>query len=173
MATTTYCVQSDVEAVLSEFGLSARVDDDRDDTIGTTEALIVTAMIRQAAGRMNSRLQKRYKLSDLVDNDWCKDTNAWIAARNFTLRRGGAPPTGLETMVQELFSELDSIRDNDADVPDISESFEAIPTVSNFTVEPFRRHAKVRVIERISTGEKPAGNRKRFPSGHRHIDPEP
>ncbi len=173
MATTIYCTQSDVEAVLSEFGFLARIDDDRDDTIGTTEAAIVTAMIRKAAGRMNSRLQKRYKLSDLVNNDWCKDTNAWLAAWYVTARRGGAAPPGIAEEYNNLLTELDAIRDNDADVPDISESFEAIPTVSNFTVEPFRRHAKVRVIERISTGEKPAGNRKRFPSGHRHIDPEP
>lgn len=173
MATTTYCTQADVEAVLSEFGVLARADDDRDDTLGTTDAASVTAMIRMAAGRMNSRLQKRYKLSDLVGNDWCRDTNAWIAARFLCARRGMAPPDSLEIIVQELFGELDRIRDNDADVSDIKESFEAIPTVSNFTVEPFRRHAKVRVIERISTGEKPAGKRKRFPSGHRHIDPEP
>ena len=88
MATTTYCVRADIETIYSAHGVNMAADDDMDGIVLAAEEVYVTRAIVRAAGKINSRVQKRYTLSDLSSNDWIRDVNATLAAQILARRRG-------------------------------------------------------------------------------------
>lgn len=161
MATTTYCDQDDIEDVLSDYGVLAIVDDDEGGSNSAAELTRVTAAIERAAGRMNQYLETRYTLSDLASNDWCKYCNADLAAYYLTMRRGHAAPQGLEQVAADRINELQQIQLGNQRVPEVANSFETIPTVSNFQVRRGDCDGPIMVDGEHSTGSAPVGSRKR------------
>jgi phage gp36-like protein len=158
---TTYCTQSDVEAILSAAGVTAFADDDEDGSLDGTETGYITRAIERAAARMNAVLEIRYKLADLTSNAWCQFANADVAAYLLTSRRGNSPPTQIADAYQEVIDLLDKIKANRGKVPEQGESFDFLPSVSNY--QPVRgvRNMPVRVDPNESTGDAPATGIKR------------
>jgi phage gp36-like protein len=90
--TQTYCTKTDIEAIWPPASLLASVDDDASGTLSATEDGYITRAIERAANFINSRLEARYRLTDLASNTWCRDANAAIAAYWLSNRRGAAVP---------------------------------------------------------------------------------
>jgi phage gp36-like protein len=144
--TQTYCTQSDIEAIWPPADLVASVDDDVSGTLSATETGYITRAIERAANYLNSRLELRYRLTDLAANTWCRDANAAIAAYWLSTRRGAAAPAQLQEQFDAYVAQLAAIVAGTAKVPQQAESFDTSPGVSNFAIrldEPFRKAQRV------------------------------
>src|SRR6476620_5176643 len=148
--TQTYCIKSDIEAIWPPANLLASVDDDTSGTLSATEDSYITRAIERAANFINSRLEMRYRLSDLAANTWCRDANAAIAAYWLSTRRGAAAPAQLQQQYDAYVAALTDIVAGSIKVPQQAESFELMPGVTNYAIrldEPWR---KARVVEETS-----------------------
>lgn len=164
MATTTYCLRVDVENIISSAGLNMSADDNRDGIVSAAEELHVTRAIEMSASNMNARLGRRYKLSDLSDNDWVKFCNATLAAEMVMRRRGNGPPPSVVDAADQFRDDLNDIVAGRLSVPEQSESFDFSMAVSNYITRRAQRDQKVRVDTAISTGDAPNSTLKRFPA---------
>ena len=161
MAVQTYCVRADIEEIIGVPAVKAFIDDDHSGGETSGETTVVTKVIERAAVRMNQVLDQRYILSELASNEWCIYANAAIAVYLLMTRRGNPAPQDVEREFRETMEFLDDVRMGIAKIPQANESFETIPTVTNFEVERGRRSAPIRVAPDESTGTVPAGGRKR------------
>lgn len=143
---TTYCTKADIEAIWPPADLLASVDDDASGTLSATEEGYITRAIERAAGLINSRLAVRYELADLGASDWCRDANAAIAAFFLANRRGTAVPAHLQQQYDAYLATLEEIAAGRLRVPDVGESHDHRPSVTNFfpsLAEPFRKAQRV------------------------------
>jgi len=134
--TQTYCTKTDIEAIWPPASLLASVDDDASGTLSATEDGYITRAIERAANFINSRLEARYRLTDLVGNTWCRDVNAAIAAYWLSNRRGAAVPAHLQQQYDAYVATLAEIALGKMKVPEARESFDMTPTVTNFAARP-------------------------------------
>ena len=132
--TQTYCQKADIEAIWPPAELLASVDDDVSGTLSATEEGYITRAIERAANLMNSRLELRYELAELADNDWCRDANAAIAAYWLATRRGDPAPAQLTQQYSAYTADLDLIAEGRLKVPGAIESYDQAPGVTNLAV---------------------------------------
>lgn len=164
MAVTPLCQQADVEAKLSEFGLMARLDDDRDGAIDPAASpgpTLADSVIENASAEVGQYLLIRYAAATLTASAWVKWVTATFAAKLACLRRGNPCPESLLDQVKEYVEQLKLIRDNrQALVTDTGQApprFNDQPTVSNLHIDGRFRRQKVRVVPQTSTGPQPQG----------------
>jgi phage gp36-like protein len=146
MSVQTYCTKADIEAIWPPAEILVSVDDDTSGTISATEESYITRAIERAANLINSRLETRYRLSDLSGNAWCRDANAAIAAYWLSPRRGAAVPTHLQQQYEAYVAALTDIAAGRLKVPQAAESFDVTPGVTNFEIqldEPYRKAQRV------------------------------
>lgn len=148
---TTYCTQSDLEAIWPPADLIASVDDDTSGTLSPTEEGYITRAIERAANHINSRLAVRYELADLAASTWCRDANAAIAAYWLANRRGAAVPPYLTQFYEAYMETLDEIAAGRLRVPDVGESHDNAPSVTNFAIDLAQPHRKAQRIDETST----------------------
>jgi hypothetical protein len=163
--TTTYCARNDIGSIIGEPSILACIDDDRDGVESPAEQLYIAAAINRAAVEMNQSLCRQYTISELVNNDWCKWCNAYLASWFLYARRGNPPPPSIVDSVQTYRQQLAEIMFGRFQVPEQNPSFDHTPTVSNFKPELIKSVAPIRVNEEESTGLHPVPSRKRNPSG--------
>ena len=132
--TQTYCTKADLEAIWPPTDLLASVDDDTSGTLSATEESYIDRAIERAASFMNSRLETRYRLSNLAENTWCRDANAALAAYWLSTRRGDPAPAHLQQQYDAYLATLAEIAAGRMKVPQAAESFDMTPTVTNFNV---------------------------------------
>ena len=130
--TQTYCTKADIEAIWPSAELLASVDDDATGTLSATEEGYITRAIERSANHLNSRLEMRYRVSELASNAWCRDANAAIAAYWLATRRGEAAPDHLEQQYDAYLTTLAEIVCGRMKVPGAVESFDLTPEVINF-----------------------------------------
>ena len=143
---TTYCTKADIEAIWPPASLLASVDDDTSGTLSATEEGYITRAIERAAGHINSRLAVRYEPADLAASAWCRDANAAIAAFFLANRRGTAVPAHLQQQYDAYLATLEEIAAGRLRVPDVGESHDHGPSVTNFIAnlaEPFRKAERI------------------------------
>lgn len=164
MATQTYCDRDDVEDILSDAAVVAMIDDDEDTVDGAAEQVRVTSAIERSAERMNFWLARRYTLSDLASNDWCKWANATLAALKLSTRRNNPAPQSLVDEANDIMEMCKAVAEQPlAVLPNQPESFDMRPTVSNLrTDRGFWDESPVQVDPETSTGPKPADGIKRY-----------
>lgn len=143
----TYCLKTDLEAVWTAAAVLASVDDDSSGTLSATEEGYITRAIERAAERMNAYLEERYILAELADNSWCRDANAAIAAYLLSIRRGDAAPAPFQSQYDDLMSDLFEIASGRLKVPEVSESMDNMPSVSNFAPDLSGTKDRIRVLE--------------------------
>ena len=156
----TYCTQTDIEAIWPPDEVLASVDDDASGTLSAAEEALIDRAIERAAGKMNAYLQPRYTLAALAANEWCRDTNALLAAYFLATRRGTAASAPMQDQFNACLADLTAIAAGCLAVPGAAESFEATPTVTNFTTDLSQPRAKVRRVPETSTGSDPPPGRK-------------
>lgn len=168
MTVQTYCTAVHINDVLSDNGVRFRADDDQSGAVAAsgTESTAVSNAIERSATRMNMALQHTaYTLSALASNEWCKWCNAILAAVQLCRRRGNQVPQSLLQEEQYYLETLGLLqRGVLGDIPGTHPSFETMPTVTNYTPEPWRAGMPVRRREVTSTGSRPPGTVKSWPS---------
>lgn len=155
MSTQVYCTKSDVEAAWTPAAVLAAVDDDDSGSLDTNELAILTRAIERSANRMNAALEIRYPLATLLNNAWCRDCNASLAAYLLATRRGTAAPDHIQEQYETYVQDLEEIIANRKCVPQLSANREQSPTVSNFRVEPALEPEAIRRVNNTSTGALP------------------
>jgi phage gp36-like protein len=148
---TTYCTKADIEAIWPPASLLASVDDDASGTLSATEDGYITRAIERAAGHINSRLAVRYELADLAASAWCRDANAAIAAYFLANRRGAAVPAHLQQQYDAYLATLGEIAAGRLRVPDVGESHDHAPSVTNFIANLAKPFRKAQRIDETST----------------------
>jgi phage gp36-like protein len=151
----TYCVKADLESVWNPSAVLAAADDDTNGSLSPVEEAHITRAIERAAGTINGVLEVRYELTDLADNEWCRDCNAALAAYLLATRSGDSAPDAIAAEFDRYLEDLAQIRDGLVNVPGIVESHQHGPTVSNFAIDLRERRAKVRRVVETSTGDTP------------------
>src|SRR3954470_23334715 len=134
MTTQTYCTQSDIEAIWPPADVLASVDDDASGTLSATEQGYITRAIERAANYLNSRLELRYRLTDLANNTWCRDANVAIAAYWLSTRRGAAAPAQLQQQYDTYTAQLADIAAGRMKVPQQPDSYDTMPGVTNYAI---------------------------------------
>ena len=155
MPTQTYCTRDDVEAAWTPAAVLAAVDDDHNLTLSAAEVAIITRAIERGANRMNATLAMRYPLAALVNNPWCRDCNALLAAYFLATRTGIAAPDPIQEQFDSYLVDLEEIVANRKCVPQVSSTLEQTPTVTNFRVTPALEPESIRRVSETSTGALP------------------
>jgi len=155
----TYCTRADIEAIWSAAAVLRAADDDQDGALSSGEEDVIASVIERAANRMNASLEVRYALIDLAGNGWCRDANAAMAAYLLATRRGNAAPEHIQGIHEAYLADLDQIRTGRLKVPEVAESQETIPTVTNFDTDLRAERSKVRRVGETSTGSHPPAGR--------------
>ena len=139
----TYCVKADIEALWTAAAVLASVDDDSSGTLSATEEGYITRAIERAAGRMNVYLEERYRLADLANNTWCRDTNAALGAYLLSIRRGSAAPAPFLLLHDSLMADLLEIAAGRLKVPGARESLDNTAGVTNFALDLSQGEARL------------------------------
>ena len=169
MTVQTYATAANVQHLLSDLGVTFRIDDYQTGTPGanTTEANAVTNCIEHAATKMNMIFANftLYSLASLASNEWCKWCNAVKAAVALCKRRGNPVPMSLLEDEQYYEGYLKLLQNGVvAVIPGTVPTIDGRPALTNFTTEPFRPGMPVRRQDHISTGTTPDGTTKNWPS---------
>lgn len=153
---TLYTSMDDVNALLSEEGVGARLDDDQTGTVTVAEeARLTTYAVNYATTKVNDYALGRYAADDL-DSSWT--VNEWatiIAARWLCSRRGNPVPKSLQDMFEETMAELRMLRDKQYDLQDIAERTSTAPRWSNVRVDVRYRLRRIRKQRPISEQTQP------------------
>jgi phage gp36-like protein len=150
MTTQTYCTKADIEEIWPAAELLASVDDDASGTLSPAEEAHITRAIERAANVINARLEVHYRLTELEGNAWCRDANAAIAAYWLATRQGEAAPAHLTQQYDAYISALSEIAAGRMTVPQIVETFDVTPGVTNFEIRLDEPHRKARRVEETS-----------------------
>ena len=157
MALTLYCSETELDDLLSSFGVQTRTDDA---DAGSTDETQITPVTERATSDVNFALMQRYPLSILAPGGtaitWVKWATAIIAAVYLCQRRGNDVPESLAEGYAETKTKLDEIRTGQmqliGDSGRVNPQFDDTPAVSNFTFNEWYRRTKIRRVPSTSTG---------------------
>lgn len=152
--TQTYCTAAHIEFVLSEFGLTAVLDDDESGVASVAEEERTTTAITWTASTINQAVGIQYKLSDVTSNTALQMANAILAAELLCQRRNNPIPEVLGRRCERLRDWLTEIRWGRQQLPEQNASFDHLPTVTNFDIIP-GSYNPVSVDIYHSTGDAP------------------
>lgn len=160
MATTTYCVRADIDAVLSLVGVDRTVDDDESGSLDGTETGYITRAIEWGAHQINMRILTLVGATNLGSSDYARDANAVFAAYFLSKRKRNSVPGSLVSWYDQIIAELDDIRAGRLDLPEVNPEISRFPSVSNYSVR-LGREPPVLVDTGRSTKPSPSGGVKR------------
>ena len=149
-----YCDIDDVRSIVSIEGTNAFIDDDETGTNTSAELAYVTYAIAWGASQIDAYMIKRYRLSDIAGSNFLKFINAVFAARNLSARRYQSIPASIAQLYDESVELLREIKQGKLDLPDTVDSFNHMPTVTNYWTQLWSSIDPVRVQDLESTGEK-------------------
>ncbi len=149
----TYCTSADVQAIISIEAALSFSDDNESGDNSATELTYITFCIERAASVIDAYLVKRYALDDLTSSTFLKFCNAIMAAKYLTTRRLEGVATSIMEDYDEFIGLLKDIGQGLKDIPDVIDSFNHLPTVTNYWVQFTKGVTPVRVVDSESTGE--------------------
>lgn len=164
MTVQTYCVRSDVEAIIGPVSIEAAIDIDQDGVESAYDGSLVDLHITRAANKINAQVRHQYKLSDLVNNEYLKEVNAVYAAYSLRTLGGNTAEESLEDQYNEYKTHLIEVRYGRDQLPQTVPSFDHLPTVSSLQPELNNVNSPIVVNPQQSTGSQPVGNRRRISS---------
>ncbi len=147
---SAYCAQSDIEYVLTRFGLAAFLNDDNADAPVQTAQL--NSAITWASVRIDFYLRMRYAAAQLNGNDYVRIACSVIAAMQIVRRKQGAH-AGLQAEYDEIEKQLDDIQHFKAEVPDSYPISEPGIWHSNVRIDQSFWNRKVRTSMATSSNE--------------------
>jgi hypothetical protein len=158
-----YCTESDLQALMSVAGETARLDDDQSGAIDGPEPGYLTNAINWATSKVNMYALALYAAQDLATSYLVNQWTIVLAAQWLSSRRGNPPPGSFADLYKETIEDLKSIRKGENQIPDIGYRDAAWPAWSNVRVDVLRTVQRVLVERSIS---------ERTPTPYRqHRDP--
>ena len=154
MAITALCSQTDLGYILSTTGVVLRLAADAD---GSADSGIATAVLEEGTVLVYSHLLQRYSVAVIAASTWAKWAAAYMSIRILGRRRGNTMPKSLLEEATRWLESLERIRDGKASL--ISDTglsapkVDALPTVSNMTVDGRFAANNVRRVKLSSTGD--------------------
>lgn len=140
-----YCTQADVENVLSAVGVQARLDDDGDGYVNTTEQARMTDAINRATETCNFYLYNRYTPQNLsfsnIVNEWCSDLAAYVLCRS----RGNPVPDAIIEAAQDAKDDMKEVLGGRIQLPAVPLRRWLAPTWDNIRVDLNYRFRVIRV----------------------------
>lgn len=165
--TVLYATETDLDNILSPFGVQVRTDDTDS---GSTDESIISAVLTQASSDINFYLFQRYPLSTLAPGGtplvWVEMACSFIAAKYLCMRRGNPVPEQVEEKYQQVIEALRDIEAGKRQLPADSglanPQFDDTPAISNYTYSEWYMRTKVRRVPATSTGGPQTPNRKQY-----------
>ena len=162
------CDKEDIEDIWSEEGVEGRFDDGMNGALTAPDNLRIDRFIERASADVASMLKKRYSQTDFAGAGTpptntpaqVKYWTAVVAAYYAATRRGLSAPQTLIDQYQFVMNSLQKVIDGEIDLAEVNDSFEHLPTVTNFVIDGRYKNAKVRKTFNTSTGSRPVGGRK-------------
>lgn len=147
-----YCSATDVIDRLSEQGVRLRLDD-------RPEA--ISSVLREAKNRVKFYCMPLYDEDDLqadADADgFVNDLATNLAVCYLCRRRGNVQPASVKEMCAETMADLEDIRRDMKQLPDVPQRHKSSPAFSNVTVDSWYTYKQVRVEMTISEDTSPVG----------------
>lgn len=149
--TYLYTSRSEIDDLLSEYGVDLRLDDNDSNSIDTTEsARLTTNGLNIATAKCNLYLLERYDASDLYESWIVHHWATVIAARWLCKRRGNPVPESLDDEYDEVIEEMTAVKEGDMSLGDVAQRESDQPTFSNVTMVDHYALRKIRVQRPIS-----------------------
>ena len=138
----TYCVEADINRVLSSGGVIAFADHDES---GTSDAGVVDDCIVRASEEINLYCRQRYSEAGLLTSSLVTRWATILAACFVCELRGNPVPASLAKEADRLLEEiLPNILAGKMNLPGIAYANDLRPAVSNLTVDRRWRFSKIR-----------------------------
>jgi hypothetical protein len=157
-----YCSTADVVALLSQLGVDARLDDDGSGSVSGGELAVLTQLVNYATARVKFYCAVHYDDADLATSWLVNEWATVIAAHRLSLRRCNPVPSCLRELMygaagegarpgdRGVMGDLEDVRAQRAQIPDIGYRNVPWPAWSNVTVDPRYRVRQIRVQRPIS-----------------------
>ena len=145
-----YCVQADVESLLSSQGVLGRLDDQFTGVVTPTEQNAMTNALNYATSKVNYYLQPLYAVTDLATSWLVWEWAVVIAAAWLAGRRGNPVPDSLKKNADGCIKDMEDVRKGFQQLPDIGYRTPGWPAWSNVRVDPRYRLRQIRVETPIS-----------------------
>lgn len=162
------CTQADAADWISETGLRSRMDDDLGQDYDASESAIADRLIARASGVVAVHLATRYTTVDFAGTNPPTNTPPFVrhcAAIVYTFfscgRRMCPVSKSLQAEYERVLEYLKEIQLGRLQLPDIADSYETLPFMTNLTIAGASHGVKVRALPAISSGSPPPGESKR------------
>lgn len=162
------CTQADASDWFSETGLLSRYDDDLGADADAAEVTIGDRLLARACSVVAAHCATRYNTIDFAGTNPPTNTPAFVrhcAAIIFTYFSAGRRNCPVSKMLREEYDRvleyLKEIQLGRLQLPDLADSYETLPFMTNITIAGAYHTAKVRVLPSISSGAPPDPDGKR------------
>lgn len=143
-----YCVQTDVEHVLTTEGVVWTSADQELDA-----ETVIANDIARAGTVIDQYLSDRYAVATLESNQWVRWAAATIAARYLSTRGGNPVPTGIQVEYDRVVEFMAQVQAGVNSLPGATERVIPGIAMSNLQVDSRWATRKVRVVPEISIGQ--------------------
>lgn len=139
-----YATVGNVQTILSNAGVSLRVDDDQDGQANAQEALRIPYALVFASERVNLYLWNKYDPSVLGTSNLVNQWTAYLAACTLCMARGNPVPTSLQKMCEQAEKDMEKINLGKMQLPGIPMRRWKAPVWDNQRGVPFYRFRVLR-----------------------------
>ena len=159
--TLLYCVQGDIEAILSQTGIRLRLDKDGDGQLDATEIGALNYVISGASDTIDFYCSQKHTQAYLVQSTWVNYRCAILATYDACKLAANPVPEAIEDWADRVIEdELKKIRYGTDFVPNIPLARKLAPVFSNTRCDPNYQFRVIRVERQQSTDSIPTGLRQ-------------
>lgn len=170
------CTIQDVADWWSQEGVDARLDDNRNDLVSVSpgEADILLRIIERGSAVVAMKLSQRYTQDSYAGSGTPPASTpalvshfaAVVSAYFLGIRRNLPISPHLKEEYERVLKMLDDIVSGVLSIPDLAESFEMTPFLTNYHVDGTYRSAKFRKVDSTSVGKSPTPPIKSHPENY-------
>ena len=164
------CTSTDVADWWSVEGVDARLEDDLSGSVESDESLQLTRLIERASAIVAAKLSQRYLQASYAGTNPPTNTPplvmhfaAVIAAYYLGCRRNLPHSEALLKEYERVLEMMNEIGSGLLSIPEVAESFDTTPFLTNFHLDGRYRSSKFRKVDATSVGGRPAPPIKSFP----------
>lgn len=150
--TSAYCLQADIEHVLTQAGVSLAADDNGDGVVDATDQTHIADAIERGSETCAFYLWGKYADAWLRTSPSVRHWSSVFAAYHLRGRGGNPPAEVLETWAEEATERLQMIHDGGFTLPGIPLRRSLAPAWSNISCDPLRNNFRVIRVERNNSG---------------------
>lgn len=142
------CTETDMERLLSAYGVTAFADHDRD---GVADDGVADDCINQATEEIRGFAWMWYSDAQLATSTLVNRWATVLSCHFLCTRRGNGPPESLQAEFQRIFDLLQRVADGTYRIPGLALRGDFRPSMSNVAVDRRYPHSTIRVTRHNST----------------------